>query len=78
MPQEAIPVEPCTVIRARLARAQRFAEPPEVIAELRRSYHAAKIRDVLLSWMASDPAPTSAQRAELAALLLDGGADATA
>lgn len=67
-----------TVYRARLARAERVGEPAHVIESLRELYYAAKTRDHLVTWMASDPAPTAAHRAELAALLLEGVADAAA
>jgi len=65
-----------TVIRARIARAQRFGEPPEVIEALRRDYYASRARDYIREWITSDPAPTAAQRCELASLLADGEADA--
>ena len=66
-----------TVIRARIARARRFGEPEDVIEALRRDYYAARCRDYLREWLASDPAPTPDQRRELAALLA-GEADADA
>ncbi len=62
-----------TSIRARLARATRAGEPPETIAALRRDYYASRARDYLRDWIASDPAPTPAQRRELADLLVEGG-----
>ena len=62
-----------TSIRARLARATRAGEPPETIAALRRDYYASRARDYLRDWLASDPAPTPAQRRELADLLVEGG-----
>lgn len=67
-----------TVIRARLARAERSGEPPAVTERLRHDYYAAKVRDNLVTWLASDPVPTAAARAELAALLLEGIAGAAA
>lgn len=74
VPEEASPLDRPTVIRARLARAQRFAEPAERITELQREYHASRARDYLLSWLASDPRPTVEHRGELASLLLESGA----
>jgi hypothetical protein len=68
-----------TVIRARLARAIRQGEPPEIVDGHRRDYYAARARDYLREWLASDPAPTPGQRRELAELLLDeGGASVAA
>lgn len=67
-----------TVCRARLARAIRVGEDPRAVEGLRREYHAAKLRDHLAMWLASDPQPTPEHRAELAALLLEGVADAAA
>ena len=61
-----------TSIRARLARATRAGEPPEVISELRRSYYAARAHDYIRDWISSDPAPTLAERRELARLLVGG------
>jgi hypothetical protein len=46
-----------TSIRARLARATRAGESPEIITELRRAYYASRARDYLREWLASDPAP---------------------
>jgi hypothetical protein len=65
-----------TVIRGRLARATRGGAPPEFIESLRRDYYASRARDYLRDWIASDPAPTSAQRRELAALLVGGDVNA--
>lgn len=62
-----------TVIRGRLAYAARRGDPPEVIEELRREYYASRARDYLRDWLAGDPAPTPAQRRELADLLVKGG-----
>ena len=62
-----------TVIRGRLAYAARRGDPPEVIEELRREYYASRARDYLRDWLAGDPAPTTAQRRELADLLVKGG-----
>lgn len=61
-----------SVYRARLARAVRVGAPLEVTERLRGEYHAAKQRDNLLSWLASDPQPTAEHRAALAALLVGG------
>jgi hypothetical protein len=65
-----------TVIRAKLARATRVGEPPEIIKQLRRDYYASRARDYVREWLASEPAPTAEHRRELAALLAEGGADA--
>jgi hypothetical protein len=62
-----------TSIRARLARAIRVGESPEIITELRRDYYASRAHDYVRDWLASDPAPTPAQRRELAELLVRGG-----
>jgi hypothetical protein len=62
-----------TSIRARLARATRAGESPEIIQRLRRDYYAARAHDYLRDWLAGDPAPTPAQRRELADLLVKGG-----
>ena len=62
-----------TSIRARLARATRAGDPPETLEALRRDYYAARAHDYVRDWIASDPAPTSAQRRELADLLVKGG-----
>jgi hypothetical protein len=62
-----------TSIRARLARATRAGESPETIQALRRDYYASRARDYLRDWLAGDPAPTPAQRRELADLLAKGG-----
>jgi hypothetical protein len=78
MPQEATPVDRPTVIRARLARAVRFGASAEALDSLRRDYHAARQAERLREWLASDPAPSPEHRAELAALLVGGDADATA
>lgn len=67
-----------TVIRARLARAQRSGEPPEVIERLRGDYYAARTRDHLVAWLTSDPIPTNEARTELARLLVEGVAGAAA
>lgn len=67
-----------TVIRAKIARATQMGVQPEVIEAMRADYYAARAHDYLRDWLASDPRPTTAHRAELAALLLDGGADAAA
>jgi hypothetical protein len=53
-------------------------EPPEVVAALRSDYYAARAREYVREWLHSDPAPTAEHRRELAALLADGGTDATA
>jgi hypothetical protein len=71
-------VDRATAIRARLARATRFGEPPEVIISLRADYYAARAREYVRDWLASDPAPTSEHRRELADLLVGGEADGTA
>ena len=62
-----------TVIRGRLARAHRSGKSGDVIEALRREYYASRARDYLRDWLAGDPAPTSAQRRELADLLVKGG-----
>jgi hypothetical protein len=62
-----------TVIRGRLARAARTGAPPETIESLRRDYYASRARDYLRDWLAGDPAPTAAQRRELADMLVRGG-----
>ena len=62
-----------TVIRGRLARAARAGAPPETLEGLRREYYASRARDYLRDWLAGDPAPTPAQRRELADLLVKGG-----
>jgi len=67
-----------TVIRARLARAIRVGEQPEVIESLRRDYYASRARDYLREWITSDPPPTTDQRRELAALLVSTGSGAGA
>lgn len=59
-------------------RAPRAPEHPETLESLRREYYASRARDYLRDWIAGDPAPTPAQRRELAALLVGGGADAAA
>ena len=61
-----------TSIRARLARATRAGESPEVITELRRDYYAARAVQYVRDWISSDPAPTPAQRHELVELLMGG------
>ena len=61
-----------TSIRARLARATRAGESPETIAALRREYYASRAHNYLRDWLAGDPAPTRAQRRELADLLVGG------
>jgi len=65
-----------TVIRGRLARAVRAGASPETLESLRREYYASRARDYLRDWIASDPAPTPAQRHELAALLVGGDVNA--
>lgn len=72
------PLERPTVYRARIARGKQLGEAAEVIEDLRRDYYASRARDYLREWLQSDPAPTAERRAELAALLLDGVADASA
>jgi hypothetical protein len=67
-----------TAIRAHIARAKQTGEPPEVVEALRRDYYAARARDYIREWISSDPAPTPAQRRELATLLAGGGVDAAA
>ena len=62
-----------TVIRGRLARAAQTGAPPEVVESLRREYYAARARDYLRGWLAGEPAPTPAQRRELADMLVKGG-----
>jgi hypothetical protein len=66
-----------TVIRAKIARAVRAGEAPEVITELRRSYYAARTYAGIREWLSSDPAPTPEQRREVAALLAGGEANGT-
>lgn len=61
------------VIRGRLARAAQTGAPPEVVEDLRRQYYAPRCRDYLREWLAGEPAPTPAQRRELADLLVKGG-----
>jgi hypothetical protein len=65
-----------TTLRARIARAVQRGEPADVITDLRRDYYASRARDYIREWITSDPAPTAAQRCELASLLADGEADA--
>lgn len=67
-----------TSVRARLARATRDGEPPQVIEQLRGSYYAARAHAYVRDWLAGDPAPTAEQRREVAALLVGGEADGTA
>ncbi len=67
-----------TVIRGRLARAHRSGASDEVIESLRREYYASRARDYLRDWLAGNPAPTTAQRRELADLLVKGGDHVTA
>lgn len=67
-----------TTLRARIARAVQRGEPADVITDLRRDYYAARARDYIREWITSDPAPTPAQRRELAALLQGGDADVAA
>lgn len=67
-----------TVVRARLARAKRSGEPPQVIERLQREYYASRAHVYIREWITGDPAPTSEQRREVAALLVGGGADGTA
>ena len=67
-----------TSIRARLARATRAGESPEIITALRRDYYASRAAAYLREWITSDPPPTPAQRRELAALLAGGDADVAA
>jgi len=62
-----------TTLRAKIARAIQRGEPDEIVIELRRRYYAARARDYLRDWITSDPAPTAAQRRELAELLVGGG-----
>lgn len=62
-----------TVIRGRLARAARAGAAPETLEGLRREYYASRARDYLRDWLAGDPAPTPAQRRELADMLVKGG-----
>ena len=61
-----------TSVRARLARATRNGEPPEVIESLRQSYYAARAHAYVRDWLAGSPAPTPEQRAEVVALLVGG------
>lgn len=63
-----------TVIRARIARAAQQGAPAEAIESLRRDYYAARAAEYVREWLQSDPVPTTEQRAELAALLVQGGA----
>ncbi len=62
-----------TAIRARIARARRFGESDQTIAQLRQQYYAARAHEYVRDWLSSDAAPTSAQRRELADLILSGG-----
>ena len=59
-----------TQARAQLARAVQLGEPPEVVAELRRQYHACR-----LGYQITRTAPvlTERERAHLAKLVLNGG-----
>jgi hypothetical protein len=61
------------VIRGRLARAAQRGAAPEVLDSLRRDYYASRARDYLRDWLAGEPAPTPAQRRELADMLVKGG-----
>jgi len=65
-----------SVIRGRLARASRYGATPETLEALRREYYAARAHDYLRDYLAGDPAPTPAQRRELAALLVGGDVNA--
>lgn len=71
-------MERATVIRARLARAQRFGAPAEEIERLQQGYHAAKAASFIREYLASDPRPTIAARRELADLLTGGDSNAAA
>lgn len=65
-----------TALRARIARAVQRGEPADVITDLRRDYYASRAADYLREWITSDPAPTAAQRRELASMLAGGDGDA--
>ncbi len=67
-----------TVLRAKLARATRVGAPPEQITELRREYYASRAAAYLRDFLAADPAPSPAQRRELAELIVGGGDDVAA
>lgn len=58
---------------AAVSRAARAGAPPETIDSLRREYYASRARDYLRDWLAGDPAPTAAQRRELADMLVTDG-----
>jgi hypothetical protein len=62
-----------TVIRGRLARAARSGAPAEVLEDLRRDYYASRAHQYIRDWLAGEPAPTPAQRRELADMLVKGG-----
>ena len=71
-------MQPWRHARSRLANAVQAGEPFERIIELRREYRAARAAQDLRDLLSSDFAPTAEQRAELAALLVDGEADGAA
>lgn len=67
------------VLRANLAAEHSKREPdPQRITELRRQLRERQIAEQIEAWLASDPAPTSDQRRELAALLVPAGGGAGA
>lgn len=64
--------------RSELANAVQAGQSPEIIAELRRAYRAARAAQDLRDLLASDLPPTPEQRLELAAVLAGSEADAAA
>lgn len=61
--------------RARLAWAVRDGAAPDQVAELRRTYHAARLAQRITDTLSSDFPPNAEQRCELANLLAAGGDD---
>lgn len=65
-----------TRARGKLARSVRDGDPPEQVKEWRRAYRAARAAQSLRDLLSGDLPPTPEMRRELAALLLEGVADA--
>jgi hypothetical protein len=66
-------------LRAHLAAEHRKRNAdPQRITELRRQLRERQLADRIRAWLSSDPAPTPAQRRELATLLAGSGADVAA
>lgn len=63
-------------LRGLLARAVLDGAPSDRIDELRRAFRAARAAQNLRDLLAGDLPPTAAMRAELAAILTGGDADA--